>query len=284
MLALTANGLVISGLLILAAALFPVRKLVIQLPAGQVRIKWVFQSILILVFILGYLAYMVLFWSRNARLEDLIVPAVFFFGAGFVWITISLSLQTALDVRRVTLLEQESITDPLIGIYNWRCLDRRIEEEFDKAGRYRQPISLLLIDIDHFKRVNDTYGHQAGDLVLHSWGGLIQGIVRASDVVARFGGDEILVIAPGILPKDAFALAEQICKMIGSHDFNLRGDTGNQEIIHITVSIGVADLNSSVDTVEKFLNDADRALYIAKSKGRNCAASSVEIFKEVLEA
>ena len=284
MLTIIANGLVISGLVILIGALFRVRMLINQLPTGQVRRKWIFQSALILVFIPGYLAYTVFFWNRGAGLTDLMVPAVFFFGAWFVWMTISLSLQTALDIRRVTVLEQESITDPLIGIYNRRYLERRLKDEFVKAKRYNHQLSLLLIDIDHFKQVNDTYGHQVGDLVLRYWGGLIQGIVRASDIVTRYGGDEILVITPNISAEAACALAERICRIIGSHDFNLGSLPGKQQVIHITVSIGVAELNPASDTVEKFLKDADRALYFAKNGGRNCAASSTEIFEKSIEA
>ncbi len=283
MLAIFANGLVISGFLILIGSLFPACKLINQLPAGQVRRKWIFQSGMVLLFILGYFAYAVFFWSRTARLANLIVPAVFFFGAGFVWLTISLSLQTALDVRRVTLLERESITDPLIGVYNRRYLERRLKEEFDKARRYQHQLALLLIDIDHFKHVNDTYGHPAGDLVLRYWAGLILDIVRASDVLARFGGDEILIIAPNTSAAAALALAERICSMIESQGFVLNSDRDKRQAIGITVSIGVASLIPEIDTVEEFLKEVDRALYFAKRGGRNRAALSTQVLEKSIE-
>jgi diguanylate cyclase (GGDEF)-like protein len=269
MLTLVANGLVFSGLFVLIGALFPVRTLIHQLPSDPVRRKWILQSVLIVVFILGYLGYAAAFWRHPPSLTDLIVPGVFFFGATFVWMTISLSLQTALDVRPVTLLEQESITDPLIGIYNRRYLDRRLAEEYQRAHRYRLPLSLLLIDIDHFKRVNDSYGHPVGDRVLRYWGDLILSIVRASDIVARYGGEEILVIAPNTSLATAAALAERLQANIESHELTVSSERGQRQVIRITVSIGVAGLSPTVESGEKLLAEADRALYQAKRTGRN---------------
>lgn len=280
MLTFAANGLVIAGFLILIAALFSVRKLISQLPRGEVRRRWIFQSGLIVLFILSYLAYTILFWNHNASPSDLIVPSVFFFGAGFVWVTISLSSQTAMAVRRVTILEQEIITDPLLGIYNRRYLERRLKEEFDRAIRYQQDVALLLIDIDHFKRVNDTFGHQVGDQVLRSFAHIIQNTVRGPDIVARFGGDEILVIAPCTTTEAAFALAERICKIVETHDFTEGSEPGSHSGVHITVSIGVTGLTAAMDTVESFLKDADRELYFAKSRGRNRAASGTAILEK----
>jgi diguanylate cyclase (GGDEF)-like protein len=269
MLTIMANALVILGLVILAATFSPVRKLILQLPSGKVRRRWIFQSGLIGVFLLGYLGYAAVSWSHPADFFDLIVPAVFFFGAIFVWMTMTLSLQTAMDIRRVTLLEQENITDALIGVYNRRYLDRRLTEEFQRAQRYKTPISLLLIDIDHFKNVTDTYGHPVGDMVLRYWGDLILGSVRASDVVARYGGEEILVIAPNTPAPAALALAERIRANIESHELVLTSEASKRQAIRITVSIGVAGLTPTVDTVERVLKIADGALYRAKNEGRN---------------
>jgi diguanylate cyclase (GGDEF)-like protein len=269
MLTFIANGLVISGLLILMATYFPLRKLINELPSGQVRQKWIIQAILIGVFILGYLSYAVAFWFHPSSYSDLIVPGVFFFGAVFVWLTITLSLQTAMDIRRVTLLEQENITDPLIGIYNRRCLDRRLVEEFQRAQRYQVPLSILLIDIDHFKKVNDSYGHPVGDLVLRYWGELILGVVRASDIVARYGGEEILVIAPNTSTAAALTLGERIRANIESHELVLSSESNQRQKLRITVSIGVAEYVSGVVSVEELISNADCALYRAKHEGRN---------------
>ena len=266
-----ANGLVISGFLILIATLLPTRKLVEHLPKGPMRQKWLFQSGLILVFIAGYLADAIVFWNKAEQWADLIVPGVFFFGAAFVWMTINLALQTAMDIRRVTLLEQENITDSLIGVYNRRYLDRRLEEEFERAKRHQLDLALLLIDIDHFKLVNDTYGHPAGDMVLRQWGGLIMEAVRAADVVARYGGEEILVIAPGTKAEAAFALAERIRRNIEAHEFIVCDDPCEKSAsVRITASVGVGGLTARTGQLDDLLKETDRALYDAKREGRNC--------------
>ncbi len=273
------NGLVIAGLLVLLAALIPLLKLIKLLPAGSIRKKWYFQTGLIMVFILGYLGFLVTDWNN----PDLLVPGIFLFGAAYVWMTINLSLETALDIRRVTVLEQENITDPLIGIYNRRYMDKRLEEEFKRAKRYQLPLSLLLIDIDYFKKVNDTYGHPVGDLVLRHWGGLILSEVRASDIAARYGGEEILVIAPGASLAAAFALAERIRKKIETHDIPIDNALKVKDDIRFTVSIGVASLTPEMENVARFMRDVDCALYSAKNNGRNCVVRCDEILMNAIE-
>lgn len=267
------NGLVIAGLIILIVALFPLYKLIGLVPHGSIRQKWYGQSLLILVFIAGYIGYAITFWQE----PSLIVPAVFFFGAVFVLLTISLALQTTKDVRRVTKLEEENITDPLIGIYNRRYMDQRLDEEFRRAQRFDLQLSLLLIDIDFFKHINDTFGHPVGDIVLRHWGGLILSAVRASDIVARYGGDEILVITPGASAESAQALAERIRKSIESHKFDLDSTTNPQESLSFTVSIGVANLTPEVEQVSTLLQQADRALYCAKENGRNRCVDALNL-------
>ena len=225
------NAFIIAGLIILVAAILPLQKLIGLLPHGSIRSKWYGQRILIFIFILGYLIYLFYFWWD----PNIVVPAVFVLGAVFVWLTIRLSLQTAQDVRRVVRLEEENyITDPLIGVYkNRRYLDQRLEEEFRRARRFDLPLSLLLIDIDSFKQINDTCGHPVGDVVLRHWGGLILSAVRASDVVARYGGDEILVITPGADAEAALALAERIRKSIEAHQFDLGPMPGAKQTLHL---------------------------------------------------
>jgi diguanylate cyclase (GGDEF)-like protein len=264
-----ANGLVITGAGILVGSLIPVRKLIAQLPPGQVHRSWSVLRILTMVFIAGYLGYLGAFWNRNINWSDLIVPGVFFFGACFVWMTTTLALQTAIDIRRVTLLEKESITDSLTGLYNRRYLDRRLEEELARAKRYALPLSILLVDIDHFKNVNDTYGHQAGDLVLSYLGKLVLNAVRTSDIAARYGGEELLVIAPNTPIVPAGALAERLRHHIESHELVLTSESSKRQSIHITVSIGVAVSTPRIDDIKKIVHEADAALYRAKQEGRN---------------
>lgn len=269
LLPIIANGLVILGLLVLFCSLFQVRKLIKQLGTSPIRHKWFIQCGLIFFFIFGYLGYAIAFWGTYSEWIQIIVPGVFFFGAIFVWITTSLALQTTIDIRRVALLEHENITDPLIGIYNRRYMDRRLKEEFDRAKRYQHDLALLLIDIDHFKRVNDKYGHIVGDMVLRYFGGLVLENVRAADIVARYGGEEILIIAPMTSATGAVTLAERVRSSIHIHEFVLSSENNQQIEIKITVSIGVSCLNAQVKDVDSLIKEADRAMYHAKSSGRN---------------
>ena len=156
----SASGLIVAGILILVSALLPVRRLMKQLPQGSIRGKWALLTVLILLFIAAYLAYGAVTWNRIRSIAGLIVPVTFFLGAVFVLLVSSLSLDTALDVKRISTLELENITDPLTGLYNRRYLDRRIDEEIKRAHRYHFPLSVLMLDIDHFKDVNDRYGHR----------------------------------------------------------------------------------------------------------------------------
>ncbi len=113
-------SLVLIGLLIHVASLVPLRKLIAMLPAGSLRKKWFTMAGLIFIFIAGYLGYVVVLWGQQTKWQELPIPGIFLFGAVFVWLTISLSLQTAADLRRIDLLEHENITDPLTKVFNRR--------------------------------------------------------------------------------------------------------------------------------------------------------------------
>jgi diguanylate cyclase (GGDEF)-like protein len=269
MLNLLAIGLVLAATGVLLSALVPVGQLIRQIPAGPVRRRWYFLAALIVFFVLGYLGYLIVSWGRAADGSALIVPGTFFLGAGFVRITATLSLQAATDIRRVVLLERDTITDPLTGIYNRRYLDRRLEDECARARRYQLPLFVLLLDIDHFKRVNDAYGHPAGDEVLIYLGKLILQAVREADIVARYGGDEVLIIAPNNNLASAMALAERLRQTVETHALTLTSGPDQRQEIRITVSIGVAGTSRDMSDSRQLLENADVALYRAKQDGRN---------------
>jgi diguanylate cyclase (GGDEF)-like protein len=266
---LVAQGLVLAGALILIGALIPIRRLMVRLPSGLVRNRWYAMTALIVLFLIGYLGYAGVFWNSHARILDLIVPGVFFLGACFVWLAASLSLQTAMDVMRISLLEREAVTDPLTGVFNRRYLDRRLGEEVASARRYSLPLSVLLLDIDHFKQINDRHGHQAGDQVLAALGEIASGELRESDILARYGGEEFLVITPHTPLAGAVNVAERLRKRIESHDFGLPDEPGGIRGTGVTVSIGVASLADGVDSRERLVHAADENLYRAKQEGRN---------------
>ena len=276
MIFLIAQTLIFAGVLFLVGALIPVQRLIGQLPPGPIRRHWSFMTVLIVVFLIGYLAYAAVFWDKHSTLLDLIVPGIFFLGAIFVRMVANLSLQTTMAVMRMSLLEREVVTDSLTGAFNRRYLDRRLNEEALIERRYGRPLSVMMIDIDHFKQINDTHGHQAGDQVLKALSGVVAKGLRETDVLARYGGEEFLVIAPQTLIAGAAELAERLRQDIEAHPFTF--SEGNRlRQINVTISIGVAALGNGIDNSDKLVHAADESLYRAKQGGRNrvvCATVS----------
>lgn len=270
MLHFIANGLVVAAIVLQLLALRPVRRTIALLHSSRLRFSWYVLTAFIVIFIIGYGAYIPAFWGSHERLSDLVVPAVFFLGACFVLLVNILSLETAHNVKRLKAFEQESITDPLTGIYNRRYLERRLTDEIARANRYGMPLSVLLIDIDHFKRVNDIYGHQVGDLVLEGLAQLIVTTLRTTDIVARYGGEEIMVIAPSTPMKTAADLAERLRKVVENASFEVPAEL-NLDIsaLGVTVSIGVACFGQQARDMNDLIQHADKAMYRAKKEGRN---------------
>jgi len=266
---LVTKSLVIAGTVILLLAFMPLRRVIRELPPGNILNRWYVQTAMMVIFIIAYLCYLIAFWDRSVVFSDLIVPVVFMLGSLFVWQTARVSQQTAIDVKRITFLEHENIIDALTGVYNRRYIERRLREELARARRFETPLSVLLLDIDHFKQVNDTYGHQAGDLVLAQVGNLMHQSVREADIVARYGGEEFLIIAPNTAAFNATAIASRLLTGIGSHEFTVPDSRGRRQVVRITVSIGLTDVGSGDDEVIKCVSRADEALYQAKHEGRN---------------
>jgi diguanylate cyclase (GGDEF)-like protein len=171
-------------------------------------------------------------------------------------------------------LEEQSITDSLTGLRNRRFFDERLHEEFGRAQRYSDPVSLIMLDLDHFKRVNDRYGHQVGDMVLREAAGLLKGSLRDPDIPARYGGEEFAVILPKTHVQGALAVAERVWRAIGNKLFrHSHGDgpgAGPPVELRVTVSLGVAFFPSKdITTAQLLVKFADEALYQAKNSGRN---------------
>ncbi len=162
------------------------------------------------------------------------------------------------------------LTDALTGLHNRRYLERRLQEEVARARRYRHPLSCLFIDADHFKRVNDNYGHGTGDEVLREISLRVRECLRASDMATRFGGEEFTLLLPQTDAEEAINLAERIRLKIFSNPVVTRSGTE----LKVTVSIGVSQLTATngddFDAAgERLIKEADRALYQAKEEGRN---------------
>ena len=270
---IVANILIGFGVCALALSLIPAWKVLQQLPHGKIRLSWIILITLILFFVVGYLSYGWATWHQHSVIFDLLVPAIFFFGAFFVLIANTLFFSTSLNLKRMYHLEHENITDPLMGIYNRRFFDRRLTEEVARAQRYNLPVSVLLIDIDFFKTINDAFGHPTGDSVLVNLGQLLQNNARNSDIVARYGGEEIAIMTPNTPLSIAAVLAERLRDTVETSIIVGPDEKNSQEPIRITVSIGIASLNSSDEAVDAIIEKADKALYKAKQNGRNCVIS-----------
>jgi diguanylate cyclase (GGDEF)-like protein len=175
-----------------------------------------------------------------------------------------------LHAKAVTL----AATDTLTGLANRRTFDAHLKSEFHCAQRFSEPFALLLLDIDHFKRVNDTYGHQAGDEVLKSLARIFKKQLREVDIAARYGGEEFVAILPESDEAKAHAVAERIRQAVAERPFMLHG--GNA--LPITISIGVACYPDCADSTEQIVEHADQAMYLAKQTGRN----RVCLFREML--
>jgi diguanylate cyclase (GGDEF)-like protein len=160
-------------------------------------------------------------------------------------------------------LQYLASTDPLTGLANRRGGERHIAREISRARREQRPLSCILIDIDRFKQVNDTFGHQAGDQLLRDVSTALRGSVRAYDILVRWGGDEFLAVLPGVALEAARTLAERIRRAIEALDTHGMGP--------VTISAGASSFDKNYDFFAT-LNAADRRLYEAKAAGRNCAA------------
>ena len=164
-------------------------------------------------------------------------------------------------------LEQLAQTDPLTQLLNRRALTERINAEMERALRYDSSLSLLMVDLDHFKRINDTYGHLVGDDVLRDFAKLLTATIRTTDVVARYGGEEFLVLLPEADEAGAEHFAERIRAAVEKQEFGARV---GHPALKLTASIGVATFPAArIESLEDLLARADAALYRAKADGRN---------------
>lgn len=159
-----------------------------------------------------------------------------------------------------------AITDGMTSLYNYRHFTERLNEEFERARRYKRDFSLIMIDIDFFKKYNDTHGHPNGDKLLREFSGILKRIMRHSDFIARYGGEEFVVILPETGKEMAVEAAEKIRKWIESEDFE-GGET--QPGGRVTVSLGVASYSEALKSADDLVKSADNALYRAKEEGRN---------------
>jgi diguanylate cyclase (GGDEF)-like protein len=194
-------------------------------------------------------------------------------------LNLSKNEQIAMLTDRVKKLEELSLTDHLTGLYNFRYFEKRIREEYIRAKRYKQALSLVFCDIDYFKKINDTYGHSTGDIVLKTIGQVFSNEIgsaelvsrlRKSDIVARYGGEEFVIILPQTTKFNAVVIAERIRHIFEETVFQT--DKG-LPLEHVTLSFGVSECSDDCMSSEDLVVRADSAMYAAKTRGRNCVVS-----------
>jgi len=169
-------------------------------------------------------------------------------------------------------LYESALRDPLTGLFNRSYFGNRLESDVAFALRHGKPLSLVFFDVDHFKAINDRYGHQAGDAVLRDLADRVATTTRSEDIFARYGGEEFVLICRDVDAERAQRAAERIFHTVTDRPFDVEG-----EAVCITVSVGLADLSTLGDpSAEALLGAADRALYSAKRNGRN----RIEVFTE----
>jgi len=178
-------------------------------------------------------------------------------------------LQEEIQTRRMAEqeLEKLAILDPLTGLYNRRKFDEVLEYEIEQDRRYRTGLALVFSDIDHFKHINDQYGHHAGDIVLNTFAALVVKSIRGSDIVARWGGEEFVLLFPNTTADIAAGIAEKLRKLIEAMVFPQAGK--------VTASFGVTHFMGQ-DDAESMIRRADKAVYKAKENGRNQVVTLLE--------
>jgi diguanylate cyclase (GGDEF)-like protein/PAS domain S-box-containing protein len=176
-----------------------------------------------------------------------------------------LSALALANVRLRENLRYQSIRDPLTGLYNRRYLEDFLFKQINQAERTHEPLTILMLDLDHFKKINDTYGHEAGDTILKQLGSILQSDIRSGDIAARFGGEEFIIVFYNTDTTTAKKRAESIRNAVAL----IQTKYGAQPIGPITISIGIAEYPAHGRTAPELIENADKALYIAKKNGRN---------------
>jgi diguanylate cyclase (GGDEF)-like protein len=162
-------------------------------------------------------------------------------------------------------LEEMALHDALTGLYNRKVLEEKLLADIELAQSRKEELSLLMLDLDHFKRINDTYGHLEGDNVIRWVADILKHSIRKRDYIARYGGEEFTIVLPETSLQQAEKLAESLRKNISEQDIATK--KGNR--LQVTVSIGVASLSGQIQSHQTLLQYADTALYVAKRDGRN---------------
>jgi diguanylate cyclase (GGDEF)-like protein len=254
---------------------------------GSKMVRWLLPTLILVFITIGWLCRQgnLMHWYKNQfEVSMLIFLTLFLSSCLIIWQAraqhgqelLRQRAQFALELNNINLekkvelrtqelkklmeeLEALSLTDSLTGLANRRAFEQRLKMEWQRATRYEHPLTIMLIDVDHFKRFNDDFGHQTGDHVLAQVGTILQQAVRTTDLACRYGGEEFVIILPDTSLDDAMPIAHRIREQVANYAWEAR---------QVTVSVGVSMLNQQ-ETANQLVSDADQALYQAKAAGRN---------------
>ena len=214
------------------------------------------------------------FASIDTAVESMKAGATDFITKPFNVNHVLFTIQKAFETQRLHRMAKESehfkklsYLDDLTGIHNHRYFDTFLNREIERQKRYRRPLALMMIDLDDFKRVNDTYGHQFGDETLREMAHLLRQAIRNSDFVARYGGEEFVVVLPETEPSEALTVGRRILESVNHHQ-TLPG--ASKGAAPVTLTIGLAGCPRHAKDREELIHRADEALYRGKREGKNC--------------
>ncbi|MCZ7451294.1 GGDEF domain-containing protein [Agrobacterium rhizogenes] len=259
-----------TGIGLFTAAVPSLSSILRTLNQGRMRRGWYSLRALIFLFLMGYACFGVLVVNSGATMTELVVSIILMVGSAFILIVSRLSDLTTKDITRIAALERDVMRDPLTGAFNRRYLDHKLEEETIRSRRLSRPLSALILDLDHFKHINDTY-HLVGDELLRHVCTLIDSQFQTMGTVVRYGGNEFVVVAPDNDIRAADALGNRMLRHIANRPLILSDGTK----LTVTASIGVAEFEHN-ETPEELLSRADEALYVAKRNGRNRLRAAVQ--------
>lgn len=237
---------------------------IISLIIGFITLKFVSASAMIFLTLLTYMGYTIFTFQMMKHFNlwvDLVSPLIF---ATIVFIAM-LIVKYLIKSKDFELQYKLATTDGLTGLYNHRYFQEQMLNTLEHSKRYETEFSLIIIDIDYFKKFNDSFGHQCGDRVLRHVAQTLKRNVRATDIVCRYGGEEMSIILPNIGYQDAIFTAEKLCKTIAEQNIH----TNNDKTAKVTISLGVATYPKDAQTTQDLIKIADDRLYKAKENGRN---------------
>ena len=265
-LVLVSTGLMIYSVL-LAVRIFR------QLPRGAFLKWWKLMLALISVFATCYFIFALTIGEREPGPLLQLVAAVFFFGAIFVLLTLKLFMHTFSSMEKINWFNKGGILDETTGTYNLRYFEMRLNAEFERARRYNNPLTLMLLEIDNFKKTANSYGRSMSEKALGAICRLLKDNSRASDIMARYGGDQLVILFPNTALFNARKAAEKYRAVMEDKVLDVDDERASMPVrLNYTVSIGISSLQNDVKRPNELMRRADISLNKAKDRGRNRVA------------